>query len=164
MKKTGITRRIDSLGRIVIPKEIRNNLKIKDSDELEINIVNDKIILNKFENIKKDKAVSCLLKTTARLLKKSVYFTSKEKIIDYYILNSNIINNLDLNEKIMKIIENRDTVSFLDETEKKYYVVSPLIIHGDLLGSIVLCSDININDKDEVFIRFLKDFLENYLE
>lgn len=36
MKATGIVRRIDELGRIVIPKEIRRNLNIKDGDSLEI--------------------------------------------------------------------------------------------------------------------------------
>ena len=36
MKSTGITRRIDDLGRIVIPKEIRKNLKIKENDSRRI--------------------------------------------------------------------------------------------------------------------------------
>ena len=48
MKSTGITRRIDDLGRIVIPKEIRKNLKIKENEVLEIFINNDEIILKKF--------------------------------------------------------------------------------------------------------------------
>ena len=47
MVKTGMTRRIDELGRLVIPKEIRNNLKIKDNDQVEINVIYNKIILNK---------------------------------------------------------------------------------------------------------------------
>ena len=38
MQKKGISRRIDELGRIVIPKEIRRNLKIRESDELDITI------------------------------------------------------------------------------------------------------------------------------
>ena len=37
-------KRIDELGRIVIPKELRNNFKIKDFDELELYIENDSII------------------------------------------------------------------------------------------------------------------------
>ena len=50
MKSTGITRRIDDLGRIVIPKEIRKNLKIKENEVLEIFINNDEIILKKFSH------------------------------------------------------------------------------------------------------------------
>ena len=48
MEKTGMTRRIDELGRLVIPKEIRKNLKIKDNDQVEINVIDNKIIL--FQN------------------------------------------------------------------------------------------------------------------
>ena len=48
MKTTGIIRRIDELGRIVIPKEIRKTLRIKTSESLEIFIENDDIILKKY--------------------------------------------------------------------------------------------------------------------
>ena len=43
MKATGIIRRIDDLGRVVIPKEIRRNLKIKEGDPLEIFIEGDAV-------------------------------------------------------------------------------------------------------------------------
>ena len=45
MKATGIVRRIDELGRIVIPMEIRNNMNIKEKDEFQIYIEDNKIIL-----------------------------------------------------------------------------------------------------------------------
>ena len=43
LKQTGVTRRIDELGRIVIPKEIRKNLKIRNNDELLINVSDNNI-------------------------------------------------------------------------------------------------------------------------
>ena len=48
MISTGIVRRIDELGRVVIPKEIRRSLKIKDGDPLEIYRDNDKLVLVKY--------------------------------------------------------------------------------------------------------------------
>ena len=48
MKTTGIVRRIDELGRIVIPKEMRKNLRIKTGDNLEIMVNDDTIVLKKF--------------------------------------------------------------------------------------------------------------------
>lgn len=48
MKETGIIRRVDDLGRIVIPREVRNTLKIKESDPLEIWIDKDSICLKKY--------------------------------------------------------------------------------------------------------------------
>ena len=48
MKATGIIRRIDDLGRIVIPKEIRKNLRLRVGESLEIFIDGDDIVLKKF--------------------------------------------------------------------------------------------------------------------
>lgn len=50
MKKTGIVRRVDELGRIVIPKEIRQALEIKIKDSMEIYIDGNFIILKKVED------------------------------------------------------------------------------------------------------------------
>ena len=43
-----MVRRVDSLGRIVIPKEIRKVLKIKENEQVEINVSGDEIILNRY--------------------------------------------------------------------------------------------------------------------
>ena len=53
VKNTGNVRRIDSLGRIVIPKEIRTTLRIKTKNSLEIFVSNDAIMLRKY-------ALSCV--------------------------------------------------------------------------------------------------------
>lgn len=49
MKMTGITRPIDELGRIVLPKELRRTMNIQDRDMLEIGVEDDRIILRKYE-------------------------------------------------------------------------------------------------------------------
>ncbi len=49
MKATGIVRKIDELGRIVLPIETRNVMNIKTKDALEIYVDDDKIILRKYE-------------------------------------------------------------------------------------------------------------------
>lgn len=48
MKSTGITRKVDDLGRITIPKEIRSQFKIYEQDPLEIFVDGEKIILKKY--------------------------------------------------------------------------------------------------------------------
>lgn len=50
MKSTGMIRRVDELGRVVIPKEIRNKLDIQEKDPLEIYVQEDCIILKKYES------------------------------------------------------------------------------------------------------------------
>ncbi len=49
MKATGILRKIDGLGRIVIPMEIRNKLEISENDPLEIHVEGSSIVLKKYE-------------------------------------------------------------------------------------------------------------------
>ena len=49
MKSTGIIRKVDELGRIVIPIELRRTLYIAERDELEIFMENDRIILQKYQ-------------------------------------------------------------------------------------------------------------------
>ena len=49
MKSTGIIRKVDDLGRIVLPIELRRTLDIAERDELEIYMENDRIILKKYE-------------------------------------------------------------------------------------------------------------------
>lgn len=49
MKSTGIVRKVDELGRIVLPIELRRNLDIEERDPIEIYLEGDKIILQKYE-------------------------------------------------------------------------------------------------------------------
>ena len=50
MKSTGIVRKVDELGRIVLPIELRRMLDIAERDELEIFVESDRIVLRKFES------------------------------------------------------------------------------------------------------------------
>ncbi|PLR80930.1 AbrB family transcriptional regulator [Bacillus canaveralius] len=52
MKSTGIVRKVDELGRIVIPKELRNTFEIQERDPLEIFVDNEKIVLKKYSPYK----------------------------------------------------------------------------------------------------------------
>ncbi|OLZ11966.1 AbrB/MazE/SpoVT family DNA-binding domain-containing protein [Sulfobacillus thermosulfidooxidans] len=49
MKSTGIVRRVDELGRVVLPIELRRTLQIEDKDSLEIYVDGEKIVLRKYE-------------------------------------------------------------------------------------------------------------------
>lgn len=49
MKSTGVVRKVDELGRIVIPIELRRTMGIEEKDALEIYVDSDKIILKKYE-------------------------------------------------------------------------------------------------------------------
>ena len=60
MKSTGIVRRIDDCGRLVIPKEIRHNMKLNEGDMLEINYNNDTISIRKYKKSFEECAIDWL--------------------------------------------------------------------------------------------------------
>ena len=59
MKATGIIRRIDDLGRIVIPKEIRRNMRLREGDAMEIFLEDNCVCLKKYTPSEEDLATRC---------------------------------------------------------------------------------------------------------
>ena len=77
MKATGIIRRIDDLGRVVIPKEIRRTLKIREGDPLEIFLENDCVCFKKYS------ALGSLSEETLRIAQDMAQRTFKHQIAIY---------------------------------------------------------------------------------
>ena len=151
MKSTGVIRRIDDLGRIVIPKEIRKNLKIREGDTLEFYISGSEIILKKFSLINEfsDMAIK-LVGISDRLLKKKLLITDHDKVIacskelEKRYLNKEITSLIqDKCMDRMDYLENQESsFSFVDEEEENgYYMISPVIVDSDVLGSVILFDD-----------------------
>ncbi|AVK84024.1 hypothetical protein C3943_10780 [Lysinibacillus sp. B2A1] len=81
MKSTGIVRKVDDLGRVVLPKELRRTLGIEEKDALEIYIDNDKIILKKYQpNIEKDEVIANLQKMASSAKNPNVLETIERAI------------------------------------------------------------------------------------
>ncbi len=82
MLDTGIVRRIDELGRVVIPKEIRKNLSIKSGDCIEIYTSKEQIVLKKFKPKQYfTKETFNMLKSLAETTNKAVVFGNLEQVI-----------------------------------------------------------------------------------
>ena len=78
MKSTGIVRKVDKLGRVVIPKELRNTLGIAERDPLEIYVEGSRIILQKYET----SCVFCSERTDEMFMGKYVCEECREKLAD----------------------------------------------------------------------------------
>lgn len=171
MKSTGITRRIDDLGRIVIPKEIRKNLRLKDGELLEIFIDNEDIVLKKFSKIGDmgkvfDEYVNILNSLTSA----TILITDTEKVIssskEYYI-NKQISGELeDLLEGRTPVFSNNvKDISIIERNKEEcnYYIV-PLIINSDVCGSLILLSKREIEDSDKIMIDVTSKLIVKYME
>lgn len=168
MKATGVIRRIDNLGRIVIPKEIRKNLRIKNSENLEIFVTeNDSIILKKYNHLDKLQDIAEeLTQAIYNITKKNIYITSNQKIISS---NKKEYIKEDISTELSKIIEKRKEIitEGILLTEKKKLenktLINPLIVNGDIVGSIILEAQ-NINDIDKHLIKLSANFLSVHIE
>lgn len=158
-----MTRRIDELGRLVIPKEIRKNLKIRDNDQVEITVIENKIVLSKYDNINKDRIVSVLLNCIRKTINRNVLLTTRSEIIDYSLNSKFEIGKKELSKNITNIIENRIDVVNINSNNLLYNIY-PLIINGDIYGSLIIYDNNELNSSDINIIKFSKMFLENYLE
>ena len=79
---TGIVRRIDELGRIVVPKEIRKNLRLKNGDNLEIVVEGENIILKKYSQIENAMDMAQVYADSFyQVLKYNVIVTDTDKVV-----------------------------------------------------------------------------------
>lgn len=97
MRETGIIRRIDDLGRVVIPREIRKQFSIKEGDPLEIFVNKDEIILKKYD-------VSIGMKELVRRLDDE--FSDVKSDMETEIAN-NICKHLSALKDILKNMDNQ---------------------------------------------------------
>lgn len=155
MKSTGIIRRIDELGRIVIPKEIRRNLGIRDGENVEIYTESDSIILKKYHRLQttSDLATS-LCEIIYNDLNYKIIITDREKILATSGLDEQIIFK-DLSSEYLKIIENREIVTKEDYNLK--------IDNTTITGNFIFIPIISLNDSIGLIIMYNEKKLTNEL-
>lgn len=148
MKATGVIRRIDELGRIVIPKEIRRTLKIKNGTPLEIySGDNGELLLKKYSPILEicdfaGEVAASIFKATNL----SVLVTNMEKVVGCKGATKAFVDRpfdsvfeKALQQRNGKIYTKADlkTLLFADQTANSF-AICPVVSEGDVFGSIVL--------------------------
>ncbi|GGJ08910.1 stage V sporulation protein T [Alicyclobacillus cellulosilyticus] len=151
MKATGIVRRIDDLGRVVIPKEIRRTLRIREGDPLEIFVDRDgEVILKKYSPIgelgdfAKEYAES-LADATGHV----AIITDRDIIIAVAGASKKEYLEKPISEDVEQAMEERKVVVngtpgeysvVRDRPERMARVIAPIIAAGDPIGAVILLS------------------------
>jgi stage V sporulation protein T len=152
MKATGIVRRIDDLGRVVIPKEIRRTLRIREGDPLEIFVDRDgEVILKKYSPIgelgdfAKEYAES-LYESTGHITMISdrdtmiaVAGASRKEYLEKSV-GSAVETAMESRKSVMET--NPGEYDIIRDVSEHYssYVIAPIIAGGDPIGSVILLS------------------------
>ncbi len=183
MKATGIVRRIDDLGRVVIPKEIRRTLKIREGDPLEIFVDRDgEVILKKYSPIGE-------LGDFAQEYADSLYevmghvacIADRDTIIAVSGAPKKEFLNRPLSSAVEKIMETRRSVLINDTAQHEMYqnaeeenlskffaeVIAPIISEGDPIGAVIMGtrnSEVTLGDLELKLVETAAGFLAKQME
>ena len=146
MKATGIVRRIDDLGRVVVPKEIRRTLKIREGDPIEIFTEKDgEIILRKYSQIgEMSEYAKQYADTLAHISGHIVIITDKNSIVAVSGAGKKDTIGKPITKELYGIIEKRN-LYITGKGEKRNemdvfsgQVIAPIISEGDIMGAVVI--------------------------
>lgn len=185
MKATGIVRRIDDLGRVVIPKEIRRTLRIREGDPLEIFVDRDgEVILKKYSPIGE---LGDFAKEYADSLYEALGHTTLIADRDTMIAVSGAPKKEFLNKPVGSLVERvmedrrtqvvnkpadnklRGSLIGDDEEENKFtaFVVAPIISGGDPIGAVIICTrepDVQMTNTETKLAETAAGFLAKQME
>lgn len=176
MKATGVVRRIDELGRIVIPKEIRKNLRIRDGESIEIFTDNlNQIILKKY-SLSEDYnlIIRSYIDSIYSTLKKDILITDRDKFIAIAGDNKRKYEGKEISNCLSELINNRENpksnntsnIELMNGiTENCSYIINNIISNGECIGlMIILSKEASIDSVDEKVIQVASQFLGKYIE
>jgi AbrB family transcriptional regulator (stage V sporulation protein T) len=184
LKATGIVRRIDDLGRVVIPKEIRRTLRIREGDPLEIFVDRDgEVILKKYSPIGElgDFAKE-YVDSLAEVVGHIALIADRDEIIAVAGAPKKEFLNKPIGSLVERTMEERKT--FLgpkpgeklkgaligeEEEENRFssVVIAPIIAEGDPIGAVILCSkdpDVRMGELEVKLTETAAGFLAKQME
>jgi AbrB family transcriptional regulator, stage V sporulation protein T len=176
LKTTGVIRRIDDLGRIVIPKEIRKNMRIKNGDSLEIFVDDDSVILKKYSPIESvEDAALKYVETFNQVIKHNIVVTDRDKVIAVSGPLKKKYSGKEISDFTIRSIERRDSFverqkksfSFVKDIEEfGYYSFSSVVNNGDAIGSVIIISnEVPILESEEKMAIILSKLLsKNFID
>ena len=183
MKATGVVRRIDDLGRIVIPKEIRRTLRIKEGDPIEV--FTDKegeVILKKYSPIGElTEFASSYAETISKTTGHIACITDKDTVIAVSGGSKKDFLEKSLSKELEEVMENKEIFKSKENNEiaipvtqnegrERIYnsqVIYPIISDGDVIGSVILISkepNKKMGEAEDKVAQSAAGFLGNHLE
>lgn len=180
MKATGIVRRIDDLGRVVIPKEIRRTLRIREADSLEIYTDREgEIILKKYSPIAEmaeiaKQYVDVLAQTSGQIVAVTdceqfiVVSANGRKELQQKPIHKELETAIFNRERITASVSSKEFIRISDDNASyAQEIVCPIISQGDAIGSVVLLSKDNSKSiwvSEEGLVSFTANMLGKQLE
>ncbi len=177
MKATGIVRRIDDLGRVVIPKEIRRTIRIREGDPLEIFTDNNgEVIFKKYSPMGElsDFAGDCANVVHQVTGRQTVICDRDHIIVATGNLKKELIGRR-ISSQLEEIMTNRknyiltngsESIAPIEGAEYTALTISTIIVSGDVCGAVILINSDNdkCTDADAKVVQSTALFLAKQME
>lgn len=165
----GVIKKVDELGRIVIPKDIRKNLKINNGDVLKIYVDGSNIQLAKYSDVLYNvDHIKKVFEAFKEVYSIDIIFTDKENVL----LSSNekitgkidgkLIQYLDNSEKL--ISQEIQSYNFDNKNISGYYNFVPIITSLSTIGLIILYSDREIEEFYQDMLSFMSKYVAKLVD
>nr|MBO2507778.1 stage V sporulation protein T [Bacillota bacterium] len=185
MKATGVVRRIDDLGRIVIPIEIRRSMKIRDGDPLEIFVDKDgEVILKKYSAIADmEDFVKEMADTLHEATGMICLITDRDRVVVSAGAGPREFVQRPIGPVVIQTMEDRRPVAFTREDHRHpgpligedeeapcpftSEVIAPVVVGGDPLGAVILCTrdqDRSVGPTEQKLAETAAGFLARHME
>lgn len=161
MKATGIVRRIDDLGRVVIPKEIRRTMRIREGDPLEIyTSAGGEVIFKKYSPMGELASFAAEYAEALSMgTKLGVLICDRDHCIAAANVSKKEVLERAITESLESIMENRrtvrpegDRICAVEGFQNAICVASPIIAAGDVTGAVVLVETVEANSADDTAV------------
>lgn len=179
MKATGIVRRVDDLGRIVIPKEIRRTLRIREGDPLEIYTEKDGgVIFRKYSPMGDlQEFANHICESISSATGHIAAIADRDGIIALHGAPRKELMDRPNSPELEKLMEQRKNYLFKNgdspirasQGEEKYHLgaTAPILSQGDLMGSVLLLlgeNDLPLAQSDQDLTKAIAGFLGKQME
>lgn len=175
MKTTGVVRRIDDLGRIVVPKEIRRSLRIRDGESLEIFVDKDVIALKKYSPMNDLEDFSrTLVESVYQSLKSSIFITDRDEILAAAGPMKKKYQGKPISQMLDAIIaeqkqldgSSRMKLELIDgDLQEGFFQGNTIVVNGDPIGEVFIFNpDGRISDTEVRIVEIIAQFLGKHLE
>lgn len=152
MKATGIVRRIDDLGRVVIPKEIRRTLRIREGDPLEIYLHEDGVVFRKYSIMDALQDADKYAQIAARRTTYGIVICDREKVVATsrgvkpIFRDAHTLENTDswARNPVTRVIP-LEYADCYTEQKNEAEMVIPIMVEGEYVGCVIVLAE---NGKD----------------
>lgn len=167
----GVLRRIDELGRIVIPKGIRNRLRINEGDRVELILNNESdLIVRKYSSFQGvDESIKKLIASLEKEIGIPVLLCSSEEVIAVSNERYASLEGKDICDELRAALNERRNVTLLNQKAIKGYepincAIYPIAKNSELVGGLILINTTMLNEYQNKIVLIFRNIIMNILK